>query len=253
MTHAPRDLRLLSGAVLLSAAGDMLLVVVLALRVHDLTGSGFAVAALFAALMGPVVVLAPLAGRLVDGVETRRLLLLVSLAQAAVAGALVFADGLAPILVLTALLGAGAAVAGPAEAALVPAVAKDLARANGWVETARYSGFTAGPLVAGALTAAGGTELGLAANAVSFGAVALAAALMRVRRVPVVQRRRRASTAVSSCCSATRRCGSRSAPPSPRWRSSPPRSPSRSSTCATSSARDRSATRSCSRAGCSAW
>ena len=175
MTQAPRDLRLLSGAVLLSAAGDMLLVVVLALRVHDLTGSGFAVAALFAALMGPVVILAPLAGRLVDGVETRRLLLLVSLAQAAVAGALVFADGLAPILVLTALLGAGAAVAGPAEAALVPSVAKDLARANGWVETARYSGFTAGPLVAGALTAAGGTQLGLAANAVSFGAVALAA------------------------------------------------------------------------------
>ena len=35
-----RDLRLLAGAVLLSAAGDLLLVVVLALRVHDLTGSG---------------------------------------------------------------------------------------------------------------------------------------------------------------------------------------------------------------------
>ena len=109
MTRAPRDLRLLSGAVLLSAAGDMLLVVVLALRVHELTGSGFAVAALFAALMGPVVVLAPLAGRLVDRVETRRLLLFVSLAQAGVAGALVFADGLGAILVLTALLGAGAA------------------------------------------------------------------------------------------------------------------------------------------------
>ena len=119
MMRAPRDLRLLSGAVLLSAAGDMLLVVVLALRVHDLTGSGFAVAALFAALMGPVVVLAPLAGRLVDRVETRRLLLGVSLAQAVVAGTLVFADGLGAILVLTALLGAGAAIAGPAEAALV--------------------------------------------------------------------------------------------------------------------------------------
>ena len=185
MMRAPRDLRLLSGAVLLSAAGDMLLVVVLALRVHDLTGSGFAVAALFAALMGPVVVLAPLAGRLVDRVETRRLLLGVSLAQAVVAGTLVFADGLGAILVLTALLGAGAAIAGPAEAALVPAVAKDLTRANGWVETARYSGFTAGPLVAGVLTAAGGTQLGLAANAVSFVAVALAAALMHVRRVPV--------------------------------------------------------------------
>src|SRR5262249_43624739 len=81
---APRDLRLLSGAVLLSAAGDLLMVVVLSLRVHDLTGSGFAVAAVFATLMAPIVLLAPLAGRLVDRTETRRLLLAVSAAQALV-------------------------------------------------------------------------------------------------------------------------------------------------------------------------
>ena len=74
--------------------------------------------------MGPIVVLAPLAGRLVDRTETRRALLLVSLAQAVVASGLVFADGLATILALTALLGAGAAIAGPAEAALVPATAR---------------------------------------------------------------------------------------------------------------------------------
>src|SRR4051794_19317953 len=186
MPRAPRDLRLLAGAVALSAAGDMLLVVVLALRVHDLTGSGFAVAALFAALMGPIVLCAPFAGRLVDRTETRRLLLVVSLAQAAVAGVLVFAGGLAPILVLSALLGAGAAIAGPAEASLVPATvpAARLTQANGWVETARYAGFTAGPLLAGALTAAGGVRLGLAANAASFAAVALAAAAMHGRREP---------------------------------------------------------------------
>src|SRR6185295_7082888 len=98
-----RDLRLLSGAVALSAAGDLLLVVVLSLRVHDLTGDGFAVAALFAALLAPVVVLAPLAGRLVDRLETRGVLVAVSLVQAGVAGGLVFADGLAAILVLAAL------------------------------------------------------------------------------------------------------------------------------------------------------
>ena len=186
-----RDLRLLSTAIALSAAGDMLLNVVLALRVHDLTGSGFAVAGLFAALMVPVVVLSPWAGRLVDRVETRRVLLLVSLVQVAVAGALVFADGVGSILALTVLLGATAAVASPAEAALVPAAAAggDLTRANGWVETARYIGFTAGPLLAGVLIAAGGTSLGLVANAVSFGVVALAALLLRARREPTASAR----------------------------------------------------------------
>jgi Na+/melibiose symporter-like transporter len=186
---APRDLRLLSGAVLLSAAGDLLMVVVLSLRVHDLTGSGFAVAAVFATLMAPIVLLGPPAGRLVDRTETRRLLLAVSLAQALAAAALVFAGGLAPILVLTTLLGAGAAFAGPAEAALVPALAAaadtaGLSRANGWVESARYAGFTLGPLAASALTAAGGTRAGLAANAASFACVAAAAALLRTRREP---------------------------------------------------------------------
>jgi MFS family permease len=185
-----RDLRLLAGATLLSAAGDLLMVVVLALRVHDLTGSGLAVAAVFASLMAPIVLLAPLAGRLVDRTETRRVLLLVSLAQALVAAPLVFAHSLVPILLLTTLLGAGAALAGPAEASLVPATIvkgsdpSTLAKANGWVETARYAGFTLGPLVASVLTAVGGTKLGLAGNAVSFLAVAAAAALMRARRHP---------------------------------------------------------------------
>jgi MFS transporter len=180
-----RDLRLLAGAVLLSAAGDLILVVVLSLRVHDLTGSGFAVAALFAALMAPIALLASPAGRLVDRFETRRTLALVSIAQAVVATGLVFADGLAAILPLAALLGAGAAVAGPAEAALVPVVARDLKKANGWVESARYIGFTAGPLIAGGLAALGGTRVALAVNAASFAAVAIAALALRARRQPV--------------------------------------------------------------------
>src|SRR4051794_41903940 len=79
-----RDLRLLAGAVATSAAGDLILVVVLALRVHDLTGSGFAVAALFAALMGPIALLASPAGRLVGRTATPRPPALVSGAPAGV-------------------------------------------------------------------------------------------------------------------------------------------------------------------------
>jgi hypothetical protein len=42
-----RDLRLLAGATFLSSAGDLLALLVLALHVHELTGSGLAVSALF--------------------------------------------------------------------------------------------------------------------------------------------------------------------------------------------------------------
>ena len=151
-----RDLRLLALAVGLSAAGDMLAIITLALLVHDLTGSAFAVSALFAATMLPVVLMAPLAGRIADRFESGRVLLVASAAQLAVALALAFAGSLTEIVALAALLTAGAAVAGPAEFALVPAAAPpgQLAAATGRMEAARYAGHTAGPLLATALVAA---------------------------------------------------------------------------------------------------
>ena len=181
-----RDLRLLIGAVGLSAAGDFVALIALVLQVHALTGSGLAVSALFAATMVPVVALAPLAGLLADRVESARLLVLASLVQALVAAGLAFTDSLAAILVLSSLLGVGSAVSQPAEFALVPAVAgRDrLVQANGWVETARYAGFAIGPLLAAVLTAGGGSRLALLVNAASFVAIALAAACMRTRRAP---------------------------------------------------------------------
>jgi Na+/melibiose symporter-like transporter len=181
-----RDLRLLVGAVGLSAMGDFVALIALVLQVHDLTGSGLAVSALFAAHMVPVVAFAPLAGLIADRFESTRLLLLASAGQAMVALALAFTGSLLPILGLSVLLGLGAAVSQPAEFALVPAVAggRKLTEANGWVETARYAGFTAGPLLAGVLVAAGGSRVALVVNAVSFLAIAAAALLMRARRHP---------------------------------------------------------------------
>ena len=181
-----RDLRLLALAVGLSAAGDILAVITLSLRVHDLTGSAFAVSALFAATMLPMVALAPLAGALTDRFESSRVLLAASLAQVAVAIGLAMVSDLAGILALTALLASGAAIAQPAEFALVPAAAgpERLAAASGRMEAARYVGFTAGPLLAAGLVALGGASLALLVNAASFCVVALAAALMRTRRVP---------------------------------------------------------------------
>src|SRR5829696_4377592 len=117
------DVRLIVGAVGISALGDFLLWVPLTLRIQEISGSGLAVAALFLALWTPVVVLAPVAGLVVDRLEARGVLVVASLAQAAVAAGLAFAlDSVTAILVLATLLGVGFAVAQPAEFALVPVI-----------------------------------------------------------------------------------------------------------------------------------
>ena len=112
-TATSRDLRLLAGAVFLSAAGDLLALIALALHVHALTGSGLAVSALFAATLVPAVVLAPVAGLFADRVESVRVLVCASLAQAAVAAALAFSGDLAAILALPALLASANAFGQP--------------------------------------------------------------------------------------------------------------------------------------------
>jgi MFS family permease len=182
-----RDRRLLSSAVGLSALGDFLGFIPLALWVQEHTGSGIAVAGLFIALWTPSVILGGAAGLLADRVESRRLLRDVSLAQAAIAAVLAFTfGGLAATLALTALLGVGVALAQPAEFALAPAVAGSggVAAVNGRIEAARYLGFTLGPVLGGLLAAAGGTRIALLVNAASFLAVAVAAQALRARRAP---------------------------------------------------------------------
>jgi predicted MFS family arabinose efflux permease len=181
------DVRLIVGAVGISALGDFLLWIPLTLHLQEQTGSGIAVAALFVALWAPVVVLAPVAGLLVDRLESRGVLLIASLAQAAVAAALAFAlDSVAAILVLAALLGCGFAVAQPAEFSLVPLIGGDeqLTEINGLVETARYIGMTAGPALGGVLAGLGGTDVAMLVNAGTFVAIALAALVLKTRRHP---------------------------------------------------------------------
>ena len=160
----------------------------LILHVQQRTGSAFAVSALIFALWGPVVLGAGIAGALVDRFENRGILIVVSLGQAAVVLAMLAGiDNLWALLPLMALLGLGVTVSQPAEFALVPAAAApnaDSAKANGLMETTRSVGFTAGPLLGGALGASGLLWLALALNALSFVAVAAAALAIRARRRP---------------------------------------------------------------------
>ncbi|MGH2953571.1 MAG: MFS transporter [Solirubrobacterales bacterium] len=185
--QSSRDVSLIVGAVGLSSLGDFLLWIPLTLHLREMTDSGFAVAALMICLWGPIVLLAPISGAIVDRFETRRVLIVASLAQAAVAGSLALAlDSTAGILALAAALGVGFSVAQPAEFALVPAIAgeRELTTVNGYIETARYAGITAGPVLGGVLSGAGGVEVALAVNAATFVVVALAAVALAARRLP---------------------------------------------------------------------
>jgi MFS family permease len=180
-----RDVRLIVTAVGVSAFGDMLFWLPLALHLQRMTDSPVAVSAMFLALFGPIVLLGGVAGRLADRFENSRLVLVVSVAQALAVGAMALLTGsLGAILALTALVGAGAALVQPAEFALVPVAAGEgrLSEVNGLVESVRYAGMTLGPLAGGAL--AGHVELALALDAATFAAVALAAALLHARRRP---------------------------------------------------------------------
>ena len=182
-----KDVGLITGAVGISALGDFLLWVPLTLHMQETTGSGLAVAALFIALWAPVVVLAPLAGLVVDRLDARAVLLVASTLQIGVAAGLGFAlDSTAAILVLAGALGVGFAFAQPAEFALVPVIAgeRELTRVNGYVESARYAGMTAGPVLGGVLVGVGGIEIAMFINAGTFAVVALAAVRLRARRPP---------------------------------------------------------------------
>ena len=181
-----RDLRLLAGAAGVSALGDFMAIFPLILHVQQRTGSAVAVSAMIFALWGPVVLAAGIAGALVDRFENRTILIVVSLGQAAVVLAMLAGiDNLSALLPLMALLGFGVALSQPAEFALVPAAAgteADVAQANGLIETTRSIGFTAGPVLGGALGAARLLWLALMLNALSFIMVAAAALAIRARR-----------------------------------------------------------------------
>lgn len=176
-----RDFRLVVGALGLSALGDWVAIVALGLYVKEVANSGLVVAALWVCLFGPSVAAAGLTGLLVDRLEATRVLAGVSALGAA---ALAVTGGIAPVLVLTTLLGVVFAVSQPAEFALVPLLAgeRGIRAANGHVETVRYVGYAVGPLLGGILFAVGGLGLAMLVDAATFAAVAGAALALRVRR-----------------------------------------------------------------------
>ncbi|MEO8423385.1 MAG: MFS transporter [Actinomycetota bacterium] len=185
------DFRLLALSNGLSSLGDELALVALTIKVFELSdGSGIAVAAVLLAGILPLVLFAPFAGLIVDRTETTGTLALASAAQAFIAVGLAFAEPVWLVVALSFLLGSAASIASPAVFAIVPTAVdeEDLTEANANMETVRYIGMVAGPLIAGGLAGALGADRGTRAalllDAITFLVITSAAASLKVRRQP---------------------------------------------------------------------
>jgi MFS family permease len=164
------------------SAGDGLAMIALANRVFQSSHASWAVAAVFLAVCVPITALAPVAGVLLDRLPARPVLVTAALAESLVALTLSRLTGVGATLCLAVGFGICAAVLQPGLGAIVPRIAghQGVTRANGYLQAATWGGFTAGPLLAGVLTTAGGSGLALAADAALY---ALGAAGLRALRL----------------------------------------------------------------------
>ncbi|MGI5146961.1 MFS transporter [Plantactinospora sp. CA-294935] len=179
-----RDVYLAAGARAVSSCGDFLAATSLALALQSAGAGGLAVSGVMLAATLPLVLLAPLTGRLADRVDSRTLLVWAGAGQAAVCAALAFAGNTVLILLLAALLACGLAVTQPTLAALLPEMVRrdDLSRASAINLTAGSVGMLIAPALAGLLVGQFGARIPLLLDAGSYLALIAAGLLLRTRR-----------------------------------------------------------------------
>jgi MFS family permease len=180
-----RDMRLVLAGRTLSFAGDAVALVALMLRVSAEGGPG-ALSALLLAFALPSVAAIPVAGRIVDRYDSRTVLVIASLLQAAAGAGTALVHGLVPTLAFVCVLQLGQAVAGPAWGALIPRiVGEDLVgRATGTGQALSGLAMLAGSAAGGILVGLFGGRTALLVDASTFAALAVVAMLVRTRRRP---------------------------------------------------------------------
>ncbi|MET8355577.1 MFS transporter [Micromonospora sp. NPDC005171] len=164
--------------------GDFLAATALALALQGAGAGGLAVSGLLLAATLPLVVLAPLAGRLADRTDSRTLLVTIGFGQAAICALLAVVEQPVLVVGLVALLACGLAVTQPCLAALLPAMVRpaDLPRASAISQTAVSLGALGGPVLAGLLVGQFGTRVPLLLDAGTYLALVVAGLLLRTRR-----------------------------------------------------------------------
>jgi MFS family permease len=162
-------------ATLASSVGTWLAYVALVVDVFDRTRDATWVSALLIAEFVPTIVLGVLAGRLIDRVSRRSILIGADLCRVAVFCLLPFAGGAAQIVLLAFAAGIATSLFRPAAYAGLPNLVSDrqLPRANGLLQSADNLTWAIGSLAGGALIAVAGPGPAYFVNAASFAASAL--------------------------------------------------------------------------------
>ncbi|MGH8879853.1 MAG: MFS transporter, partial [Stackebrandtia sp.] len=179
-----RDVYLDAGARLFAQTGMFAAVTALMLLMQASGAGGLAVSALTIATMLPMVVLAPVTGRLADRVDSRVLLIAAGLTRALASLALAFTTETVPVILLVTVLSIGTAILQPTLGALIPAMVtrEDLPKASAIGQSAGTIGLMAGPAIAGLLVGGFGTGAAMLMNAGCSLATVAAAFLITTRR-----------------------------------------------------------------------
>ncbi|MBL6276797.1 MFS transporter [Micromonospora fiedleri] len=178
------DVGLATAARGIATCGDFLAATTLTLTLQSTGAGGAAVAGVLLAATLPLVLLAPLTGRLADRVDSRALLIGAGLAQSLICLNLAYARHPLLVVCLIALLATGLAVTQPVLSALIPAMVRpaDLPRATALNQTAGTLGVLAGPALAGFLVGWFGSRVPLLVGAASYLALVVAGLLIHTRR-----------------------------------------------------------------------
>jgi MFS family permease len=171
----------------LSRWGDTFNTVALVVLVFRLTGSGLGVTGAVIAEIAPVLVLAPLAGAVIDRLPRVRVMIAADLWRMALAAALPLVDQhLLAVYAVAFGLAAGGVFFNPAASSALPSIVDDdelVAANSGLWSAAVISQIALAPL-AGALVATVGTSPAFLVNAASFAASALLLAGLRLPGPP---------------------------------------------------------------------
>lgn len=164
--------------------GDVFATVALSLLVLDLTGSPLGISAVVFAEIVPVLLLAPLAGTLVDRLPRVQVMIAADLLRAVLATALVFLGGnVVAVFAIAFGLSVGAVLFNPTASSVLPALVTDreLVAANSGIWTAAVLSQIAFAPVAGILYATLGAGPAFGINAASF---LVSAAVLTGLRLP---------------------------------------------------------------------